>query len=124
MADRNRAEPMGRELGAHLARFADEAEPAARLKVPDLPPRCQSCAFRAGSHVQNGSVATTMDALKCWLEGVEFQCHQPDRKGEPCSGWAMLMLARGEAPHSNAPWPFSDEADPTPSSQDHRNRGA
>jgi hypothetical protein len=32
--------------------------------------------------------------LKCVIERREFQCHEPAREGEPCSGWAMMMLAR------------------------------
>ena len=47
---RNRATPDGRAPGEQLARMVDEAEPRARLKVPDLPPRCASCAFRRGDH--------------------------------------------------------------------------
>lgn len=106
---RNRPTPEGRELGAMLAKFCDDAEPEARLKVPELPPRCQSCAFRNGPHVANGSPATQMDALKCVLEGVEFMCHQPDREGQCCSGWAMMVLAKGEPGFVNIEWPFSDE---------------
>lgn len=107
---RNRRSPDGAQLGARLAQWCDDAEPQARLKVPDLPPRCQSCAFRKGEHVANGSPTTQMDALKCVIEGVEFQCHQPDRAGHPCSGWAMMMLAKGDEGFGEAPWPFSDEA--------------
>lgn len=110
---RNRPTDEGRELGRHLARFCDKAEPEARLKIPALPSRCNSCAFRAGPHTANGSPATQMDALKCYIEGVEFQCHEPARKGLPCSGWAMLMLARTSAEFGSAPWPFSDETEPT-----------
>lgn len=108
MSERNKATPEGWALGVTLARFCDEAEPSARLKEPTLPPRCNSCAFRAGPHVANGSPETQMDALKCVIEGVEFQCHQPDRVGHPCSGWAMMMLARKESDKlGTAPWPFS-----------------
>jgi hypothetical protein len=105
---RSRTTPEGCELGANLARLCDEAEPAARLIVPALPPRCQSCAFRAGRHLANGSPETQMDALKCVVEGIEFCCHQPDREGEPCSGWAMMMLARNpDDEFGKAPWPFT-----------------
>ena len=107
---RNRVTDEGRQVGEMLSRFADEAEPRARLKCPELPPRCNSCAFRRGPHVANGSPATTMDALKCLLEGIEFQCHEPHRSGTPCSGWAMLMLGQDETDFRQAPWPFSDEA--------------
>lgn len=105
MSLRNYTTPEGHELGEHLARLADDAEPAARLKAPGLLPRCQSCAFRHGRHLANGSPATTMDALKCVIERTEFQCHQPDRKDEPCSGWAMLMLAHDDPP-GKADWDF------------------
>lgn len=105
---KNRATADGRKLGEILARFADDAEPKARIKMPELPPRCQSCAFRSGPHVANGSVATTMDALKCLMEGVEFQCHQPDRRGHTCSGWAMVILAEEKPSFRKCPWPFSD----------------
>jgi hypothetical protein len=107
---RNRPTDEGRELGKHMARFCDEAEPKARLKVPELPPRCASCAFRAGPHLANGSPETQMDALKCWIEGVEFQCHEPHRKGELCFGWAMMMLAKeDDQGFGSVPWNFSDE---------------
>jgi hypothetical protein len=106
---RNAATDEGRELGHHLARFCDDAEPAARLKVPELVPRCASCAFRAGPHVANGSPTTQMDALKCVIEGVEFLCHEPARKGHPCSGWTMLILAKDEPDFVEVAWPFPDE---------------
>src|SRR3990167_9217904 len=108
MSERNRATPEGHELGLHHARFCDEAEPKARLRFPELPPRCASCAFRAGPHVANGSPQTQMDALKCVIEGVEFQCHEPHRKGQVCSGWAMMMLAKDEPDFGKVSWPFSD----------------
>ena len=106
---RNRVTPEGAEIGHHLARFCDEAEPRARLKVPALPPRCNSCAFREGNHLANGSPETQMDALKCLMEGIEFRCHEPARAEMVCSGWAMVMLAKNEADFRKAPWPFSDE---------------
>ena len=108
MSERNHATPEGRMLGNKLAQFCDEAEPAARLRLPELPPRCQSCAFRHGPHVANGSPTTQMDALKCIMEGREFYCHQPDRDGHLCSGWAMMMLAKDEADFVKIAWPFSD----------------
>lgn len=110
MTIRNRPTPEGRELGKMLARFCDDAEPAARLRMPDLPPRCNSCAFRAGPHTANGSPVTQMDALKCVMEGREFECHEPAREGHLCSGWAMLMLAKDAPDFTDAPWPFSEPA--------------
>lgn len=110
---RNRPTPDGQELGKHLARFCDEAEPKARLRLPELPPRCNSCAFRAGPHTASGSPETQMDALKCVMEGLEFQCHEPGRQGSPCSGWAMMMLAKDEPDFISVSWDFSDESDKT-----------
>lgn len=106
---RNRPTPEGTELGGHLARFCDEAEPAARLQMPELPPRCNSCAFRAGPHTANGSPETQMDALKCIMEGREFMCHEPARDGHLCSGWAMMMLSKDAPDFVEVAWPFSDE---------------
>lgn len=105
----NRTTPDGRELGELLATFCDDAEPDARLKMPALPPRCESCAFRQGKHAPNGSPETLMDALKCVLEGAEFYCHQKHRKGELCAGWTMMMLAQNVLSFTKVPWPFSDE---------------
>lgn len=96
-------------MGAHMARFCDEAEPKARLRMPELPPRCNSCAFRQGEHTANGSPQTQMDALKCVIEGREFLCHEPAREGHLCSGWAMMMLAKDSADFAEVSWPFSDE---------------
>lgn len=104
---RNRATPEGRELGKIMAKFCDDAEPKARLKVPELPPRCNSCAFRDGPHVANGSPATQMDVIKCLHGGYEFYCHEPARNGHLCSGWAMMMLAKEDATFGEVPWDFS-----------------
>jgi hypothetical protein len=102
---RNKATDEGRELGTKLAEWCDAAEPVARLAEPALPPRCKSCAFRRGDHLANGSPGTLMNALKCVMEHETFECHQHDRKGQPCSGWAMLVLADTRGPIS-APWDF------------------
>lgn len=106
---RNRATPEGHQLGVHLARFCDDAEPVARLKAPDIRPRCASCAFRAGPHVQNGSPQTQMDALKCVIERTPFLCHEPAHYGEPCAGWTMMTLAHSDDEPRSVAWPFSDE---------------
>jgi hypothetical protein len=82
----------GAEAGRRMASYCDEAEPKARLLFPEIPPRCSSCAFRLGPHLANGSPATQLDALKCVIEGEAFYCHQHDRDGEVCSGWAMCIL--------------------------------
>src|SRR6476646_3950414 len=72
---RNYTSDEGRTLGKIAAKWCDDAEPKARLRMPELPPRCASCAFREGQHLANGSPATQMDALNCVMEGVEFYCH-------------------------------------------------
>jgi hypothetical protein len=111
MTLRNRATPEGRELGQHVARLVDADEARARERFPDLPPRCASCACRAGPHVANGSPETLMDFLKCITEGREFYCHEPAREGMLCSGWAIVMLAKAEADFREAPWGWSQEAE-------------
>src|SRR3954471_18569685 len=103
---RNYRSPEGEELGEHLARLCDQAEPEARLKIPELLPRCSSCALRAGRHIANGSPGTLLDVLKCVLEGVPFYCHEPAREGDLCSGWTMLMLTTEEEERVEVPWPF------------------
>lgn len=107
MPIRNFTTPEGHELGAKLAKWCDDAEPAARLRCPELPPRCNSCAFRGGPHLANGSPATLLDALKCVMEGVSFFCHEPAREDALCMGWAMFMLAKNGADgFGEAPWDF------------------
>lgn len=111
MTIRNFKSNEGKELGTHLARFCDEAEPKARLRMPELPPRCSTCAFRQGDHLASCSPATQMDAMKCTLEGTEFYCHQKEREGDLCSGWAMMMLSEDDADFGNVPWDFSGGTD-------------
>ena len=82
----------GHMLGRELARLVDEADPRARLVEPLIPPRCASCAFRAGLHIPNGSPSTLATAIECALVGIEFSCHEPRREGQSCSGWLMLLL--------------------------------
>lgn len=106
MTIRNHRSPEGAQLGQIMARFCDEAEPKARLRCPELPPRCASCAFREGRHLANQSPATQMDALKCVIEGREFLCHEPGRDEAPCAGWTMLMLAKDDDDFATAPWDF------------------
>ena len=118
---RNRTTPEGQELGSHMARFCDEAEPRARLKAPDILPRCASCAFREGPHLANGSPETQMTALKCVLEGEPFRCHDVHREGDICSGWLMLHLG-GDGKTMTAPWDFvggtDDLEDRAPTARD------
>ena len=106
---KNHTSPEGHLLGKNMARFCDQAEPVARLKVPELPPRCNSCAFREGKHLANGSSYTQMDVVKHVAEGVPFYCHQPDRKDELCAGWAYMMLSKNGPDFTKCPWEFSYE---------------
>lgn len=91
---RNHRTPEGIELGEGLARFCDEAEPKARLHAPTMPPRCNSCAFRHGKHVANGSPWTLLIALRCIMDDDVFECHEPARANQPCSGWLTLWLTK------------------------------
>jgi hypothetical protein len=104
---RNHTTPEGKALGQRMAKFCDDAEPKARLRLPELPPRCNSCAFRSGNHLASASPFTQMDALKCVVEGTEFHCHDHVREGSICSGWAMMMLAKDEPDFGEVPWDFS-----------------
>lgn len=108
-ARRNYRTPEGAELGRTLAKWCDDAEPKARLRMPELPPRCNSCACCAGSHLANASPFTQMDFLKCLMEGREFYCHEPARKDQLCSGWAMFMLAKNEPDFIEVACPFSTQ---------------
>jgi hypothetical protein len=108
---RNRPSPEGERLGEIMSEWCDNAEPKARLRFPELPPRCNSCAFRQGPHLANSSPATQMDVLKCLTEGIEFHCHEPNREDALCSGWAMMMLAEDKPNFRDAPWPLSNESD-------------
>lgn len=96
----------GLEHGYHLSRFADKEErdngPLANGRE-----RCITCAFRMGTY-PSGSPTTTMDALKCVMEGVTFNCHEDTR--QVCAGYALLRRASPES-KTVMPWPFSDEMD-------------
>jgi hypothetical protein len=81
----NAATPEGRELGAELARLAD-----AEYQRTGRDSRCETCAFRSGEHLANGSAATLMSAVKCIAERTPFYCHETDR---PCGGWVATQEA-------------------------------
>jgi hypothetical protein len=85
------------ELGAILARAADEGEPRARLRSPATPPRCTACAFSKGTPANN-TLETVLDAFGCTIEDVPFMCHQHfDDAGNPvdlCSGWVFARESR------------------------------
>jgi hypothetical protein len=89
----NRVTPEGQELGHQLARLCDG-------QLADKPDnRCDTCAFRHGNHVANGSLETLMSALKCAIEGEPFYCHEHDR---PCAGWAAMRFPKEQ--QRVAPW--------------------
>ena len=96
----NRATPEGRALGRELARLCD-GELAG--KQDD---RRQTCAFRAGDHLANGSPETLMSAVKCMAERTPFWCHEHDR---PCAGW-LAMRAPPEMARE-MPWEHCPGAD-------------
>jgi hypothetical protein len=85
------------EIGEILARAADEGEARARLRAPEMPPRCTACAFTKGTPANN-CLETVVDALGCTIEGVPFMCHQhfddADRPANLCSGWVFAREGR------------------------------
>lgn len=97
----NTASPEGRELGREMARICD-------AEIGDGPDdRCATCAFRAGDHLANGSVATLMTALKCAMEREPFWCHEADNR--PCAGWQAVKAAKGG--EIAVPWECLEGAD-------------
>lgn len=95
--------PEGFELGYHMARLVDAAE--ARAPLANGSERCSTCAFRQGTY-PNGSPVTLMDATKCVMEGLPFNCHE---ESKPCAGWAILR--RETENNITVPWNFSDESE-------------
>jgi hypothetical protein len=91
---RNMPSPEGRAAGEQLARLADRGEAILRPRFPDHAPRCQSCAFTAGT-LPNGCLETVADAFKCLADGRAFYCHQHfDAAGDPtelCAGWSFAL---------------------------------
>jgi hypothetical protein len=80
----NRPCPLGRELGAHLARLTQPSIDAmAAAGISD--DRCASCAFRLGT-IPNGCIETQADALKSLMEGIPFYCHMKEPR-VLCHGW-------------------------------------
>lgn len=101
--------PLGRALGAELARLCDAEELRVRERHPHSARRCNDCAFRLGTD-PNGCPETLMDAVKGLAENVPFYCHKHfDDDGKPtrlCAGWAILAgrdvlvaLAGAVVPH-------------------------
>lgn len=79
--------PEGAELGREVARMAD-----AQYTQTGRDTRCHDCAFRLGT-IPNQSAASLMDAVKCVMEGVPFNCHIDQR---PCWGWVASQVAKAE----------------------------
>ena len=102
----NRPTEEGRLLGKELARLTDKAELEAVAKFPNTTVRCRTCAFRLGT-VPNGCPGTVMDALKCVMEGTQFNCHEDTSL--PCMGWiaARYELCRSRQEPMKTPWEFS-----------------
>jgi hypothetical protein len=91
---------MGRQLGKEMARLCETA-----LKGKE-DRRCDTCAFRAGDHLANGSPETLMTALKCAAEGTPFMCHEHDRA---CAGWAAMLFPKDE--RVKTPWEYAEGKD-------------
>lgn len=89
--------PEGRALGRELARLCDAVEAEDLKRFPNQQPRCNDCAFRAGTQ-PNGCPETLMDAIKCVVEGAPFYCHKGMKEGEKpkhlCRGWLTMQGAR------------------------------
>lgn len=100
----NEPTPEGFEHGYHLSRFADVEEAKAPLASGQT--RCITCAFRCGTYA-SGCPTTTMDALKCVMEGVPFMCHEDTNK--VCSGYALLRRTDPQR-KTEVNWPFSNES--------------
>lgn len=88
----------GRQLGELLAKLADEAEAEQQRDFPDMIPRCNDCAFRAGTR-PNGCEETLMDAIKCAVEARPFYCHKGTQDGAMvptrlCSGAMVLYQGK------------------------------
>lgn len=98
-----------------LAGYADAAQ--AKLEAMDLgrelPKRCASCAFTAGTVPNTKALPTALDALKCLVEDHPFGCHHgKDADGRPtrlCAGYLMTMAAETGPKLDRAPWAWSDE---------------
>ena len=89
--------PEGAALGREIARLYAIEEPAQLARFPRMLPRCDDCAARLGT-LPNECAESTMDLVKCAIEGEPFYCHKGLREGEDpkrlCTGW--LVLASGE----------------------------
>lgn len=66
-------------LGRELVRLVLGNE-----QPPDM---CRDCAFRLGSEPNQSY--TAFDALKCVVEGIEFECHHGEERR--CAGFARAI---------------------------------
>jgi hypothetical protein len=86
----------GARLGAVLAAAVDRVEPLARRRFPNMLPRCNDCAFRAGT-TPNQCMSTQLDVLKCLIEAKPFYCHKGMAEGDApkrlCTGATVLVNA-------------------------------
>jgi hypothetical protein len=107
----NRPTPLGRQLGAQMARLTESAWKKVKLIFPNHAEPGRSSAFRAGTF-PNGCEITLMDAMKCVVEKKPFYCHQKlDRDGKPtelCAGWSIVTSATEGMPPLKAPYDFSE----------------
>ena len=97
-------------MGKELARLCDTA-----AVEQGRDGRCNTCAFRAGDHLANGSPETLMTALKSAAERTPFWCHESDR---PCQGWLLMRWPAGET--VQMPWEHVTGADESPGAAEER----
>lgn len=88
--------PEGRVCGQQLASWVDELETDQRKQFPNMRPRCDDCALRAGT-LPNGCLSTLGDLVKAVAENDVFYCHKgvvDDREPKAmCAGFAILLGA-------------------------------
>lgn len=91
----------GRAAGASLAAAVDIAEEQQRQRVPNMLPRCNECALRAGT-LPNSCESTLREVAKCAIEGLPFYCHKGLVDGEQpkrlCTGAMVLGAALHKDP--------------------------
>lgn len=103
----------GRALGAAFAKLADAMAPL----HPEIPERCKTCAFRAGT-IPNSMAGTLVEAMHCvvGIDPAPFGCHHSLKDGLPtklCAGYVLAKLA-----------PFKDVKAALISVSDELDRGA
>jgi hypothetical protein len=103
---RNLPSPEGAAMGRHVARFVAAALAKRKKRYPNHKEPCGTCAFRLGT-VANRCAATQMDALKCLIEGNQFDCHEKKNEGCVCVGYFLLAEQTTLRSVGKAPWPWS-----------------